>query len=545
MAQLVAAGAGVDRGPHTILDAVDLTLADGDRLGVVGANGSGKTTLLRVLAGELDPDRGRVTRIPADLGVGLFRQQLDDAPDETAAEVLARRSGVAALDAELTAAADALAQDAPDADRYDRALSRFTAADVAGFDERRDRVLDQVGLDPDVLDRPAGTLSGGQRSRLGLAALLLGTHDVVLLDEPTNDLDADGIALLERLCLTERRPLAVVSHDRAFLEAVVDGVLEIDEHSRTAHRFDGGFSAWQTERATRRRHAETDHATYVARRDELRRRAQQEREWATKGVRKAAKGENDKNVRFREMQRSEQMAGKARRTDRALERLEVIDKPFEGWELRLRFAEAARAGTEVAVLAGATVTRGSFTLGPVDLTVTSGERVAVVGANGSGKTTLLSALLGDIALEGGLQHRGPSVVVGRLDQPRRRFSEATRVLDAFVDETDLTIAEARSQLAKLGLDSAHVDRPAASLSPGERTRAVLAAFAATGVNCLVLDEPTNHLDLPAIEQLERALEAFTGTVLLVSHDRRLLEGVRLTRRIEVTDGQIASDRPTA
>jgi ATPase subunit of ABC transporter with duplicated ATPase domains len=220
----------------------------------------------------------------------------------------------------------------------------------------------------------------------------------------------------------------------------------------------------------------------------------------------------------------------------------VVEKPWEGWELRLEFAEASRSGDVVLRLDGAVMTRGDFRLGPVDLEIHWADRVAIVGPNGAGKTTLLHALLGTVPLASGAQWIGPSVIVGELAQARGHFVGGGSLLDAFIAATGLTLSEARSRLAKFGLGADHVTRPAASLSPGERTRAVLAEFAARGVNCLVLDEPSNHLDLPAIEQLEQALAGFGGTVLLVTHDRRLLEAVEVTRTVSVEAGRVAESR---
>ncbi|HZB73036.1 MAG TPA: ATP-binding cassette domain-containing protein, partial [Acidimicrobiales bacterium] len=215
------------------------------------------------------------------------------------------------------------------------------------------------------------------------------------------------------------------------------------------------------------------------------------------------------------------------------ERLDVVDKPWEGWELQLTIATAPRSGDVVARLSGAVVERGSFHLGPLDVEIGWAERVAVLGPNGSGKTTLLRALLGDLPLAAGEHWVGPGVVVGELDQTRRTFESDRPLLDAFVDASGLRPQESRSLLAKFGLTTEHVARSASSLSPGERTRAVLGLLMARGVNCLVLDEPTNHLDLPAIEQLEAALEGYDGTLLLVTHDRQLLDSVRLDRTIEL------------
>jgi ATPase subunit of ABC transporter with duplicated ATPase domains len=243
------------------------------------------------------------------------------------------------------------------------------------------------------------------------------------------------------------------------------------------------------------------------------------------------------------LNRTEKQASKVRITEKALERLEVVEKPYEAWQLHLDLAMARRSGDVVARLSGAAVQRGDWRLGPVDLEIAWADRLAIVGPNGSGKTTLLGALLGRLPLAAGERWMGPSVVVGELGQERRRFSEGdASLLDTFLAAlgTDVTISEARSLLAKFSLGASHVLRPAASLSPGERTRAELALLAARGTNCLVLDEPTNHLDLPAIEQLEMALATWEGTLLLVTHDRRLLESVRITARLELADGNVVA-----
>jgi ATPase subunit of ABC transporter with duplicated ATPase domains len=267
-----------------------------------------------------------------------------------------------------------------------------------------------------------------------------------------------------------------------------------------------------------------------------------QRNWMAQGVRNAVRkagGEPDKNIRAHMRSTSEKQAAKARITEKRIERLEVVEEPRKEWELRMTIAAAPRAGAVVATLRGAVVRRGPFTLGPVDLQIGWGERVAITGANGAGKSTLLAALLGRVPLDEGDHSLGPSVRIGEIDQARGRFLGEQQLLDAFGAEVpDRPTAEVRTLLAKFGLTAEHVLRPAATLSPGERTRAALALLQARGVNVLVLDEPTNHLDLPAIEQLEQALAGYPGTLLLVTHDRRMLEAVHTTRRLEVAGGAV-------
>jgi ATPase subunit of ABC transporter with duplicated ATPase domains len=261
-----------------------------------------------------------------------------------------------------------------------------------------------------------------------------------------------------------------------------------------------------------------------------------------KGVKNARRkqSDNDKFVRNFRIESTEKQAAKARQTERLIERLDVVEEPRKEWQLRMEIAAAPRAGKIVATLRGAVVRRGEFTLGPVDLQIDWADRVAITGANGSGKTTLLAALLGRIPLDEGQASLGPGVVVGEVDQARDLFLGDEPLMDAFQDAARLKPAEVRTLLAKFGLGAAHVLRPASTLSPGERTRAALALLQVRGVNLLVLDEPTNHLDLPAIEQLESALASYPGTLLLVTHDRRMLEAVQVNRRMDVAGGRVTS-----
>jgi ATPase subunit of ABC transporter with duplicated ATPase domains len=327
--------------------------------------------------------------------------------------------------------------------------------------------------------------------------------------------------------------MVIVSHDRAFLAGTVTDVLELDAHAHTGQLYGGGWAGYQAEREAARGHAEEAYATYQAHRRELRQRAQRERQWATTGVAKEKRSprDNDKAQRDFRVNRTEKLASRARRTERALDALEVVEKPWQGWDLRFTIQGAARSGAVVVRLEEAVVERGAFRLGPFTLEIGWADRLALLGPNGSGKTTLVEAILGRLPLSSGTHRMGPSVVVGELGQDRRVLGDGPSVVDALMATSKLTNAAARSQLAKFGLQAGAATRPPSSLSPGERTRAELAAFAAVGVNFLVLDEPTNHLDLPAIEQLESALEEYRGTLLLVSHDRRLLETVEVTRRV--------------
>jgi ATPase subunit of ABC transporter with duplicated ATPase domains len=545
LASLQARSLALTLGRTQVLDDVDLQVVPGRRIGLIGPNGVGKSTLLRVLAGQLRPERGDVAVAPPSATVGYLPQEPERDPAETVVQFVSRRTGVAEASAELDAATAGLAAGAPGADdRYAVALDRWLALGGADFDTRVGETWDDLGLPAALLDRPMAVLSGGEAARVSLAALLLARYDVFLLDEPTNDLDLDGLARLERWVLGLQAGLVVVSHDREFLRRTVTHVAELDEFSHGLTLFAGGWDTFLVERETATRHARERYEEYAEKRAGLAGRAQREREWASQGLSRAKKRpvDNDKFVRNWKIDQTEQLAARAARTERAMERLEVVDEPREAWQLRLTFGQTARSGDVVVRLTDAVARNGDFTLGPVSLTIGAGERVAILGANGSGKSTLLDVVLGRRPLDSGERWFGPGVVVGELEQRREQLADESSLLDAFMRDTGLTIPDARTLLAKFGIGANEVGRATASLSPGERTRTVLALLMATGTNCLVLDEPTNHLDLPAIEQLESALDAFRGTVLLVTHDRTLLEHVRVTRHLTLEGGRVLADR---
>ncbi len=534
-------GLAADFGARRLFGDLDLILAGGDVVGLVGANGAGKTTLLRILAGVLAPDAGVVSVSPAAATIGYLPQERSALPGETVRQFVARRTGVAVAAERLDAAAHALGNGSPQADtEYAVALERWLGLGAADLDDRLPALAADVGLGVE-LDTPTEALSGGQAARAGLLSLLASRYDVLLLDEPTNDLDLAGLARLETFVAGLRVPTVIVSHDREFLARTVNRVVELDVAQQKVRSVAGGYTAYLAEREVERRHERAEYEEYAQRRSDLSERARTQRAWLDKGVANALRKapDNDKIGRQFRRESTEKQAAKARQTERMIERLEVVDEPRKEWQLRMEIAAAPRSGTVVASASDAVVRRGRFTLGPVTLQVDWADRVAITGPNGSGKTTLLGVLLGRIQPDSGTAGLGSGVLVGEVDQARRLIAgdePLSQVMGRLL--ADLPDADVRTLLAKFGLRSDHVNRAAASLSPGERTRAALALLQARGVNLLVLDEPTNHLDLPAIEQLEAALESFAGTVLLVSHDRQLLENVRVNRRFTLDHGSV-------
>jgi ATPase subunit of ABC transporter with duplicated ATPase domains len=506
-------------GATTVLDGLSLTVPPGARIGVVGPNGSGKSTLLRVLAGVEEPDGGSVERHGT---VGYLPQEPERREGETLLEFLARRTGVADAASELDALADRLSGCQPLSlvQEHSDALDRFLALGGGDLEARAREVCAELGLTL-PLDRPLPTMSGGEAARVSLAALLLARFDVLCLDEPTNDLDFAGLEGLEQFVDGFRGSLVVVSHDRAFLDRTVTRIVAFDAETRRAREFAGTYADYEHARDLAARGEAEAYARWVEEHERFSSLLGERREQARVGGAMAdRRGTNA-------------LRGKVRQADKRIERLGTVDKPWRPWTLQLDLAPSARGGDVVARLSGAVIQRGSFTLGPVDVDVAWGERVAIVGRNGAGKTTLLRALTGELPLARGTRTLGAGVALGELDQRRDLFAGDTPLLDRFRAEAGLPPAKARTLLAKFGIAGDDVLRPSGSLSPGERSRATLALLQSRGVNCLILDEPTNHLDLEAIEQLELALQDYAGTVLLVTHDRRFLERFAPTRTISL------------
>jgi ATPase subunit of ABC transporter with duplicated ATPase domains len=518
--RLSLSGVSKSFGAQLVLANVSLAVGPRSRIGLVGPNGVGKTTLLRLLAGLEEPDRGSVSRAPDTLLVGYMEQERDLRRDETLLGYLARHTGVAGAERELDRLTEALERDPSATDAYSAALERFLALGGADLAARAGSAAAELGLGVE-LERPLGEVSGGEAGRAALAAILLSRFDVYLLDEPTNDLDLEGLERLESFLASLAGGVVVVSHDRAFLDATVSRIAEIEPGSRSLREWAGGWSEYADARDLDRRRAYGDFERAEERRREvadlLRRRQGEARGGAKMSYRRGTHA----------------LMTKVRQAERALERVETPQKPFEPWELRLELHAGERPGNVVVALEDAVVERGDFRLGPLGFEAGWRERVAITGPNGSGKSTFIDALAGQIPLTAGRRIVGPRTEIGLIQQARAVYKGAAPLLDEFTSRTGAPTEDARTLLAKFGLGADHLRRPADSLSPGERTRAHLAELQWRRVNLLLLDEPTNHLDLEAVEQLEAALVAYGGSIVVVSHDRRFLDTLAPTRRFDL------------
>jgi ATPase subunit of ABC transporter with duplicated ATPase domains len=517
-------------GAATILSNVAFTIADGEHVGLIGPNGAGKSTLLKIITGRDSADAGTVALAPG-ARVGYLAQAFESAlADTVGAALRAAQGDYAAAEAELAAATEALAggQDLDAAmARYEAALARFEARGGYEREHRAAAVLSGLGLGAVPPETPVAALSGGQKTRLGLAALLLAEPALLLLDEPTNHLDVQALEWLEGFVTSYPRAALIVSHDRAFLDRTVQRVLYLDPETRALRAYAGGYSAFAAARGHEREQqlaAWKDQQDYVAKvRSDIARMK------AAGGSLDAAStpvGDHDmKWVTGGSAKVGAKLARMAKARERKLERYlaadERVEKPRQRWGMKLEFGEPPPGGRAVLSVEGLRFAYpgGPELFGGLDLELWYGERVALVGPNGAGKSTLLRLIAGELGPQGGTVRLGANVRLGLLAQEHELLEAERSVLDHVLRARPMSQTDARNFLHFFLFGGDSVFRPAGECSQGERSRLQLALLVLQGCNLLLLDEPLNHLDIEAREQFEAALDAFEGAVVVVSHDR--------------------------
>ncbi|MGC8838870.1 MAG: ABC-F family ATP-binding cassette domain-containing protein [Anaerolineae bacterium] len=518
MSLITARGLAKAYGAQDVFQDVTLSIERGDRIALIGRNGEGKSTLLKVLAG-LEPPTAGTVQCARHLSIGYLPQHagldsdltLWEAMLEVFAPLLAQQEELRRLEAEMSA------QDAPDQallDRYGALLEAFGEAGGYEFEARIRQVLVGLGLGPEKWDEPVRHLSGGEKTRALLARLLLQGPDLLLLDEPTNHLDLQATEWLEGFLATWPGTLVLVAHDRYLLDRLATRVWELEFGRLETYR--GNYTAYLEQRAARR---ERQVREWEAQQDLVRR--------TEEFVRRYGAG-----------QRSKEARGRAKR----LARLERVERPREARTMALSLRSALRSGDLVLemedLVVGYRTEEGEerAVLSVPEARVFRGECVALMGPNGSGKTSLLRTLMGEVPPLGGTFRLGASVVVGYLPQGHGDLDPEATVLESLLQVKDLPLSEARHVLGRYLFSGDDVFKPVAALSGGERSRLALARLALQGANFLILDEPTTHLDIPSREVLEEVLAGFGGTVLLVSHDRYLVD--RLADQVWWAEGGV-------
>jgi len=515
-------------GLETILDNVSFTLDDGERLGLVGPNGCGKTTLLRIITAEEFPDSGTVKlAIPAER-VGYLPQGFRFQADDTLGGYLNRLGGdMESLTVRLEQLAAALARQ-PDQpalqQEYDLTLAKLELA--AEFESQLHTVLGGLGLADYPLDTPASILSGGQKTRLALAGVLLSSPQLLLLDEPTNHLDIEMLEWLEGWLRNFQHAVLLVSHDRAFLDNTVAGILEIDPATHSVRRYAGGYSDYQEQKAAER---ERCRQAYRDQQDEIVRlqKAAMNLRMLTRPQKGGKADSGDKFAKAFFANRSLHTIGRAKYLEARLDRLkneDAIEKPRQMWEMKMEFGETPASGRDVVVMEDLAVGyNGIPLLENIRLTLRYGRRVALIGPNGSGKTTLLRTVAGLLLPLAGSVRLGSGVKAGYMAQEQENLDPALDALETMLAIRGGSETEARSFLSKYLFKGDDVFIPISRLSYGERARLSLACLVAQGCNLLLLDEPVNHLDIPSRGHFEQSLSGFEGTVLAVVHDRYFIE----------------------
>jgi ATP-binding cassette subfamily F protein 3 len=527
-------------GDVKVLDRVSFNLNRGDRAGLIGPNGCGKTTLLRILARDLAPDRGTVQLSPASLRYGYLPQALDFPPSATVGDVLAAAQGERqAAETKLAHLAEAVAAAAGEQlpaalAAYDRGLAEYQA--VGGEKQRADAdaVLRGLGMADVKQTQPATALSGGQKTRLGLARLLLAEPDLLLLDEPTNHLDIEALGWLEEYLAGYQGAVLIVSHDRAFLDRTVNRILALDDVTRSLTEYPG---AYQDYAQAVDRDLEKQWATY---------REQQERirklEASIRKLSNQARGIEQETIHFHYRRIAKDLARHAvvqkARLERMLDSEEMVEKPAQTWKMKLEFADTPRSGQDVLVVSDLRMGYGERTLfTDVNLHLTYGERAVLLGPNGVGKTTLLRCITGELQPWAGDIRLGRGVRLGYIAQEQETLDPAAAPFDLLRAAAPLDETEARNFLHYFLFTGDEVFLPAGRLSFGERSRLALALLAAQGCNFLLLDEPINHLDIPSRESFERAMARFEGAILAVVHDRYFIERLATTLWL-LADGRV-------
>ena len=508
-----------------ILDGLTFQVDAGERVGLLGPNGCGKTTFLRILTGEVHPDEGDIVVAP-NKRMGLISQIPVYPAGYTVEDVLDTAfAPLHEMEEEMTQLSQRMAEGESDSallSRYDKLSAAFQAGGGYETDTNKNKVCNGLSIPQDMRERPFDMLSGGEKTRVNLARLILEDTDILLLDEPTNHLDLRATEWLEEYLEKFKGTVLAVSHDRYFLDKVVRRVVEIQEGK--AEFYSGNYSFYAVEKERRYEEKLRQYEKEQAKIQQLEKAAEQLRIWAYSG--------NDKIFK------------RAQSMEKRIERIRQTDKPKKDRKMAVRFGEREFRGDEVLSIKGLEKAFGERTLfAGVNLEVEGGERIALLGDNGTGKSTLIKIIMGEEEPDGGKLRKGPTVKVGYLPQIIHFDHPERTLVDTMLYDLDCTAQTARNRLASFKFRGEDVFKPVSALSGGEQSRLRLCMLMDSKINLLILDEPTNHLDIQSREWIEEAVEEYEGNLLFVSHDRYFID--RFATRIwMLEDGKITDFKGT-
>lgn len=520
-------------GIRRVLEGVSFAVGEGQKVAIVGGNGTGKSTLLKIIAGEETFEKGTRT-VPNRVLIGYLPQETSVEGQESVQEYLERQSGLAEQK-RIIAISAAHLDDPHHVQRYTDAQFAYERLGGDFFLKRAHKFMRGLLLTSIPLDAPAATLSGGQKRKLALTGVLLRGVDMLVLDEPTNNLDLPALQFLENYLRTSKATVIVASHDRVFLDAVVKKVFEIHWYTRTIEQFTGGWSDY----AALKRHQLRRQQELWREQEEERRRLEgseeQKRAWVERIKDLKAPDSDKMAAHFKRERATKKFSASAKAIVSRLKRLDEHEEPLVRRPPTILLAQPKSTGGDIFLKNVEAGYVNGFVTKPITLSLPLGSRLAILGNNGVGKTTLLNTIIGVLPPRGGELVVGEAVRFGYfiqehdvLDQEQTVYEYIKKNVDTLLGKDDILF-----ELSHFGLAPDTIDDKLRALSPGERVRVILARLVLLGANTLILDEPTNHLDLDAIEALEEALREFPGTLLVVTHDRQFLENIQIDTKIEL------------
>ncbi|NIM92236.1 MAG: ATP-binding cassette domain-containing protein [Anaerolineales bacterium] len=511
-------------GIETLLDEVSFVINTGERVALIGVNGCGKSTLLGIIAGDERPDHGSVS-LATGTRLGWLRQDLNPEPDETVGEVV--RSGLGDWDA-LRTELELLTERMSEVqgkeleqvmNAYDESFARFQILGGYDVEYQVKSMLAHFGLDQIEPKTPVAQLSGGEQTRVGLAAVLMSQPDLLLLDEPTNHLDIEALEWLEGWLGAFNGAALLVSHDRVFLDRTVSRILELEEGK--IREFKGDYGHYAGVKAAER---ERQRAAWKDQEDEIRRlRGDIHRtKMQAKSV-ELTTTSGEPTIRRYAKKVAKKAISREKKLERYLKSEDRVEKPKGSWYMKLDFQNVLRSGNQVIQIMDLGHRYGDWLYRHVNLVLMHGERVVLLGPNGSGKSTLLQTIVGKMEPSEGVVRLGANVRIGYMPQMQDTFEPVVTPLGLIRSIAPMTETETRNFLHYFLFTGDDVFLTVEKLSYGERSRLLLAKLVAEGANCLILDEPINHLDIPSRERFEQALEAFPGAILTAIHDRAFID----------------------
>lgn len=522
-----------------VLNNINFSLDSDDKIGIVGSNGVGKSTLLKIIAGIEKPDEGSVEISNPEL-IGYLRQEFQiDEENQTIVEFIKKEIGIDVIEKEMDELQETMGEDNDKITRFCELQEKYSMLDGYDFDYKLDTILNGLGLGKELKNKKISELSGGQKNKVLLALVLLKGAELIMLDEPTNNLDLKSIKWLEDYLSNLTVPCLIVSHDRRFLNKVINRTMEIDFFERTIKEYPGNYSQYLD---FKKMEEERQVELYSAQQEEiheLQDSIKQKKDWAAKGRKQGVK-DNDKYTRGYERDRSSGLASKAKQIEKQIRQMDKIERPKIKNKLKLNINhEKIKGSTDIVLRDLVCGYEGGFRTEPITIAFNWGKKNVIMGDNGSGKSTFLKTLIGEQVPISGVVEVGTGLKLGYIAQDTKEEQDLTvdDYMKAHINYNELQDKSLiYTVLKQFNFSYEERNKKYSMLSPGERTRVQLAIFSMQEINTLILDEPTNHLDIEALEALEEVLESFDGTVIAISHDREFIEKICPDRILEMKNG---------